>query len=306
MKLTRISVPLDYDYAGFYRLHLPSDARTHGFMTIATVRNMPWTKEFEINHEKHYVQLRIPGVTNPTAINKAFQDVIDAAIAQNQFDVLHGDHSEPYIVQGVDYALHIERFTAPLFGIATRGAHMTGYTRTLDGVVKIWVARRSPDLFTYPGKLDTTVAGGVKAQHTPFQCIVEESDEEAALSKNFVSENVRSVGVITYMTQSRQTGAVHPDVLFLFDLELPESIVPQPHDGEVSEFKLLTVEEIKSAMFNGEFKPNCNLVMLDFFIRHGIVTPDNEPDYVQIQTRLHRKLPIPISPKDCRIVHVLC
>jgi isopentenyldiphosphate isomerase len=291
-------VPHDYDYADFYRLLLPNDARTHGFMTADTVRKMPWSKEFEVKHEAHIVQLKLPKDAESSAIGHAFQEVIDAAIEGDHFEVLHGTHSEPYKVQGVGYPLHIERFTAPLFGIATRGAHMTGYTRSQAGEIKIWVARRSKHLFAYPGKLDTTVAGGVKAQHTPFQCIVEEADEEAALSKEFVTQNALSVGVITYMTKNKRSGAVHPDVLFNFDIKLPESLTPYPNDGEVSEFKLLTVEEIKVAMFNGEFKPNCTLVMIDFFIRHGIISPDNEPDYVQLQTRLHRKLPIPTSPRE--------
>ncbi|KIW03655.1 uncharacterized protein PV09_04977 [Verruconis gallopava] len=292
------NVAYDYDYADFYRLLLPNDTRTHGFMTQETVQKMPWTKDFKIDHEARFVRLNLPPSAGPAAVNKAFQEVIDAAVEGDKFEVLHGDHSEPYIVQGVDYPLHIERFTAPLFGIATRGAHMTAYTRTASGEIKIWVARRSPHLFTYPGKLDTTVAGGVKAHHTPFQCIVEESEEEAALERDLVSKTVRHVGVITYMTKSKRSGAVHPDVLFLFDIELPESVVPRPNDGEVSEFKLLTVDEIKEAMFAGEFKANCNLVMIDFFIRHGILTPENEQDYVQLQTRLHRKIPIPTSPRE--------
>jgi 8-oxo-dGTP pyrophosphatase MutT (NUDIX family) len=256
---------------------------------------MPWNENFIVNHQSRIVDLAITDST-PEAINKAFQDTIDAAITSDNFSALHGDHSEPYLVQGVFYPLHIERFTAPIFGIATRGAHMTGYTRSSSGELKIWVGRRSAHLFTYPGKLDTTVAGGVKAQHTPHQCIIEESEEEASLPKDFVSKHVRSVGVITYMTRNQRTGATRPDVLFVFDLEMPESLIPTPNDEEVSEFKLLSIEEVKAAMFGGEFKANCNLVMIDFFIRHGILTPENEPDYIELQQRLHRRLPIPTSP----------
>jgi isopentenyldiphosphate isomerase len=265
-------------------------------MTTETVDKMPWTSNFSIDHSANKVSLDLP-INTPATINQEFQTVIDAAIASNKFDVLHGDHSEPYLVQGVSYPLHLERFTAPLFGIATRGAHMTGYTRSAStGELKVWVARRSPHLFTYPNKLDTTVAGGVKAQHTPLQCIIEESEEEASLPRDFVSEAVKSVGVITYMTRSARTGSVHPDVLFVFDLEMPETLVPKPNDEEVSEFKLLTIDEVKEAMFAGEFKANCNLVMIDFFIRHGIITAENELDYVELQQRLHRRIPIPTSP----------
>lgn len=264
-------------------------------MTPKNVQNMPFTNHFHIDHEARTVSLDLPDNT-PEAINKEFQSVIDAAIISDRFSVLHGDHSEPYLVQGVDYMLHIERFSARLFGIATRGAHMTGYTKSASGEIKIWVARRSPHLFASPDKLDTTVAGGVKAQHTPLQCIIEESEEEASLSKEFVSKNVKATGVMTYMTRSQKSGAIGPDVIFVFDLEMPGDMKPYPNDEEVAEFKLLSIDEIKTAMFNGEFKPNCNLVMIDFFIRHGIITSDNEPSYVELQQRLHRRLPIPTSP----------
>lgn len=44
-------------------------------------------------------------------------------------------------------------------------------------------------------------------------------------------------------------------------------------------------------MAEGQFKPNCAMVLLDFFVRHAILTPDNEADYAEIVSRLHRKLP---------------
>jgi hypothetical protein len=34
-------------------------------------------------------------------------------------------------------------------------------------------------------------------------------------------------------------------------------------------------------------------VVLDFLIRHGIMTYESEMDYIQIASRLHRSLPFP-------------
>lgn len=34
-------------------------------------------------------------------------------------------------------------------------------------------------------------------------------------------------------------------------------------------------------------------VLIDFFIRHGILTPENEPDYIEIVARLHRRFEFP-------------
>jgi len=35
------------------------------------------------------------------------------------------------------------------------------------------------------------------------------------------------------------------------------------------------IVQIKSEMEAGTFKPNCALVILNFMIRHGIITPDS-------------------------------
>jgi hypothetical protein len=72
---------------------------------------------------------------------------------------------------------------------------------------------------------------------------------------------------------------------------------PSPGDDEVSEFTLHTVDEIMEQMLTQSYKPNCCLVMIDFFVRHGIITEENEPDYVELVTRLRRRLPIPVAPE---------
>ncbi|KAE9985745.1 hypothetical protein BLS_005711 [Venturia inaequalis] len=291
------NIPGDYKWPDLYKLMLPNDPRPHGLMLPDTVFKMPWTSEFKVDHGSRVVQLNdaSDGQNTSEICNAAFQKTIDAAITQDVFDIIHGTHSEPYKFLGSRFPLQVERFSAPLFGIATRGAHMTGYT-FVDGEMKIWIPRRSAHLFTYPNKLDTTVAGGVKAQHTPYQCIIEEADEEASLPKDYVRKNAKSVGVLTYMTLSKRSGLIHPDVLYLFDIELPADMIPTPQDDEVSEFNLMSIDEIKKAMANRDFKSNCNLVMIDFFIRHGILNSDEEPHYVEIQTKLHNSIPFPTAP----------
>jgi hypothetical protein len=55
------------------------------------------------------------------------------------------------------------------------------------------------------------------------------------------------------------------------------------------------VSAIKEALSRGEFKPNCAIIMIDFFVRHGILTPENEPDYLEIVARLHRRMEHPTA-----------
>ncbi|EFQ34301.1 NUDIX domain-containing protein [Colletotrichum graminicola] len=292
------NVPLDFDFDTLYKLMLPRDARPHGFMVPCTVERLPWTSDFRVDHDGRRVYLLDTtgkGDEDPgKACTAAFQRVVDAAIASESFPTLNKMHSEHFRIIGANHFVSIERFPAPLFGISSRGAHMTAFVRTGDEM-KIWVPRRSAHLFTFPGLLDTTVAGGVKAEDSPFDCIVAEATEEASLPVDFVKKNARAVGAVTYVSMNQQKGTFFPTVLYVYDLELPESIEPVPGDDEVSSFMLMSIPQVKSAMLEGQFKPNCVLVMLDFFIRHNIITSENNDEYLEIVTRLRRQLPIPTS-----------
>ncbi|ROT39033.1 nudix hydrolase [Sodiomyces alkalinus F11] len=306
------NVPQNFDFNQLYRLLLPADPRPHGFIIPATVSRLPWTDNFTVDHASRTVQLRPSPDTasDPSAwANAALQAVVDAIVAKSAHDPstfpsVRGYHSEPFRVIGANYPLSIERFPAPLFGIGSRGAHMTAFVR--DPAIpasndprnlKIWVARRSPHIFTYPGLLDTTVAGGVKASDEPSDCILAEAHEEASLPPDHVREHARAVGAVTYVQMNDAKGAFYPTVLYVYDIELPGNIVPTPMDDEVSEFLLMTVDEVTEAMLRREFKPNCVLVMLDFFIRHGILTQENSPEYLDLVTRLRRRLPVATAPE---------
>lgn len=269
-------------------------------MTAETVKRMPWTDQFHINHGLCEVSVvETPGEDASTTCNAAFSSLIDACIEKRTFDNIGGVHSEPISIPGAHYPVQLERFAAPVFGTANRGAHLTIYARTASGI-KIWVPRRSAHLRTYPGMLDSSVAGGVRAGESPLQNIVHEAAEEASVPEAVVRQGVRSTGVLTTMgitgRGAAQAGLVFPDVLYTFDLEVDEAFVARPRDDEVKEFYLLAVEEVKERLLGWEFKNNSAVVMIDFFIRHGIITPD-EPGYVEMVGRMHRKLPVPLSPR---------
>ena len=52
--------------------------------------------------------------------------------------------------------------------------------------------------------------------------------------------------------------------------------------GEVQEFVLLPVERVaEKVRETKEVKRNCNLVIIDFLVRHGLIPPD-DPDYLEI------------------------
>lgn len=305
-------MPVGWHYNDLYKLLLPNDTRAHGYLTADTVAKLPWTADFSIDHKDRIVRVAVTE-TQAERINAAFQAVVDGAISlgTSVFPNLTSHSEMVRIIGAREYPsttplqpepIRLERFAASLFGICSRGAHLTAYVRDANQPastgLRVWVARRDANLHTYGGMLDTTVAGGVKAEDTPRQCIVAESDEEAALPLPYVEKNIVPAGVVTYVSQSNKTVQVRPTVLYVYDLELEEGMRPEPKDGEVEEFYLMTVEEVTRAMMGGEFKPNCCLVMLDFFVRHGIITAENEKDYLDIVTGLRRKLPTPMTPHE--------
>ena len=76
---------------------------------------------------------------------------------------------------------------------------------------------------------------------------------------------------------------------YLYEIELSQNVISAIGDGEVEEILLLTLDEVKPALTNGEFKLNSAMTWLAFLIRHGFITPEDEPNLSEIWSRLHRK-----------------
>ncbi|KAG7287801.1 hypothetical protein NEMBOFW57_007316 [Staphylotrichum longicolle] len=226
---------------------------------------------------------------------------------ENQaFRLLKGWRNELWPVYGRNGELlySIERVAMGLFGNVRFGVHMSAFLRRSDGDsrydLRIWVPKRAHNKSTYPSMLDNTVAGGMMTNEDPFECIVREAAEEASLPEEYMRKHAKETGTVTYIyiTDERaggEPGWIYPECQWVYDLELPAdgSITPRPNDGEVDSFRLCTVEEIQEQMVQGLWKPNCAMVMLDFLVRHGILTPENEPYYDEILTRRRRFIPFP-------------
>ncbi|KAK3053615.1 hypothetical protein LTR09_005359 [Extremus antarcticus] len=227
--------------------------------------------------------------------------------ATDHFRVLRGWREELYPVYGPkgEVLFSLERSASPLFGIVTYGVHMTAYTYSKKGEgegekeMRIWVPRRAASKQTFGGMLDNTVAGGMASGESAFESLVREAQEEASLPEEVMRKNAKAVGTVTYFyirdpRAGGESRLLQPECEYVYDLQLADDVVPKPSDDEVAGFELKTVEEVKQAMRNGEFKPNCALVLLDFFIRHGILTAE-EPGYIEIVARLHRRLEFPTA-----------
>ncbi|KAK3322890.1 NUDIX hydrolase domain-like protein [Apodospora peruviana] len=267
---------------------------------------MPWTSNFEIvrSPRKEIHLLKPAGSENDNwqkACTQAIDDLLYLARDLNAFPRLGKPRDELFPIIGAQFDVAIERSAMSLFGIIGRGAHMTVYARTEEGDMKFWIPRRNANKSTYPNMLDQAVAGGVAAGETPFECIVREAGEEAALDEEFVRKNAVAAGTVMWFNVSDEKaggelGLMNPGVLYVYDLEVGADVVFEPVDGDIQSFELMSVGEVRDAMRNGEFKPACATVMMNFLIRHGFITAENEEDYVEIVSRLHRKLPFRTAP----------
>jgi 8-oxo-dGTP pyrophosphatase MutT (NUDIX family) len=224
--------------------------------------------------------------TRSAAVAPVMERLRDAGVVTGWRDELFPVNSR----YGEPPALLVERATASLLGIRAYGVHINGYvcqdTHKPFAPTHLWVARRSATKPTFPSALDHLVAGGLPANMDPGACAIKECEEEASVPVTLSSLNLVSAGCVTY--NSDYLGCCKRDVLFCYDLRLPEDFVPKPNDGEVESFALVPVDEAcRLVAETKEFKPNVALVLVDFFVRHGIVTPE-EPGYVELVKALRR------------------
>ncbi len=196
--------------------------------------------------------------------------------------LITGWRDEPYPVMrewGDPPLMQIERAACPALGVRAWGVHVNGYVRRGDELY-MWIAQRAADKPSYPGMLDNMVAGGQPIGIDLRANVIKEAAEEASIPVE-ISQHAVAVGMISYAHQGPD--GLKPDQMFCYDLELPDDFTPDNTDGEVEEFELWPIAQLAETVRDTfDFKFNCNLVIIDFLIRHGVLTPDNEPDYAAL------------------------
>jgi 8-oxo-dGTP pyrophosphatase MutT (NUDIX family) len=181
----------------------------------------------------------------------------------------------------------LDRGAVAFFGVRAYGVHLNGYVQDRGGPLQLWIGRRAADKKVAPNKLDNLVAGGIGYGHGLFETLAKEAREEADMPADFIAR-ARPVGAVSYRMETRE--GARDDVLFVYDLEVPRDFVPRNTDGEIAEFQLMAADEVIERVRDTEdFKFNVNLVIIDFALRHGLVTPD-ERDYLDLVTGLRRPL----------------
>jgi hypothetical protein len=184
----------------------------------------------------------------------------------------------------------LDRSAAVALGIRCFGVHLNGYVRRADGL-HLWVSRRAKDKEVAPGKLDNIVAGGQPAGLSLRDNLAKECGEEASLSPELAARAV-PVGLVRYCFATDK--GLKPDTLFCYDLEVPDDVIPTPNDDESEGFELWPVARVMRTLAEtDDFKFNVPLVILDFALRHGVLTPETCPEYTAIAAGLRQRFPLP-------------
>lgn len=207
--------------------------------------------------------------------SRALEAVSQSLLKAGKIKQIYGEVYPASVDDRTQPLFLLDRAVASYFGTRTYGQHLNGYVGE-DAQLQMWIGRRAKDRGFYPGKLDQLVAGGLPYGMSLQDNLRKECFEEAGIDAT-LADQARPVGSIT-CTYENERG-IKPETIYCYDLELPVDFRPQCQDGEVEEFILLPIDEVAAMVrASDEFKLNCNLVILDFLIRHGVLSAD-EPNF---------------------------
>ncbi|GIJ91261.1 hypothetical protein Asppvi_010226 [Aspergillus pseudoviridinutans] len=279
---------------------------TLGYIPNTLVQSITWPKDHWMI-DSAAISLINPPDNAASTRTRIIHDALNRMIETGYTNILKGWRNERFPVYGPggDVILEIERSASALFGIVTSGVQMLCYVKDAKDGIRLWIAKRSMQKQTYPGMLDCTAAGALSVGESPRSAMILEATEEASIGREVIESGMRYVGAISYFhmkessialgTDGVSTAVLLPEVEYLYELQLDEGVVPRPKDSEVEDFRLWNMDQVLDALGRGVFKPNSAVVVIDFFIRHGVISPETEPMYEEIIRRLHRRLPFPTA-----------
>lgn len=201
-------------------------------------------------------------------------------VEQGVISPLRGEHYPVGTGWGVPPLAQLDRAAVAVFGTESYGLHVNGFVRGADGGLSLWVATRARNRAIAPGQYDNMVAGGQPIGLSLADNLLKEAQEEAGLDAALV-RRATPVGALRYCLETPE--GLKRDRLFLYDLELPRDVVPVNTDGEVESFALRSLDWVaESVRETLNWKFNVTLVIIDFLIRHGYLTSENEQNYLEI------------------------
>ena len=227
-----------------------------------------WPHVFEVSDA--FVAMRVQPETAPA--RSAAMAEVTRELARD--GVIRGWRDEVVSIaerHGAPELLRVERAATRSFGFVAYAAHMNAFTR-IGGRTHVWIARRSADKAIDPGKLDNLVGGRIAAGMSVDETLRKEAWEEAGIPPALLGDlNCVSAVRVEYSVPE----GLHREILFVHDLWLPQDFKPTNQDGEVSEIRLMPVEEVMQEILSGAVTLDAGTVMIDGLLRLGAVLPED-------------------------------
>lgn len=248
---------------------------------------LPYKDVFEINENEVSLVKHLDTYDNRSA---AVEDVLKQLKIKNKFIALRGWRNECYNVRATYDSkplLKMDRSSTCLFGIKNYGINVNGYVRHPELGLCLWLQKRSEHKQRWAGYWDTVVGGGISTGQDVLGTVYKECEEEASIGADY-RKDIVSAGTVSVFYESEE--GIFPDVAFVFDLDLPLNFAPKNVDGEVDSFKLVPIRDCLKIIEDGRFNKTILSVVVDFCVRHSVITPHNNPYYLGIVEMLHLEI----------------
>ena len=155
----------------------------------------------------------------------------------------------------------VERGAVRVLGITTCAVHLVGLAP--DG--RMWVQKRSLNKPNDPGLWDTLMGGMVSAADSLPQALARETWEEAGLYVGALADVAHGGHVLFSRPSSEGGGAGYMvERIDWFSAVVPEGMAPVNQDGEVDEFALLPLADVRAQVAQGLFTLEAGLVIAGF------------------------------------------
>ena len=145
----------------------------------------------------------------------------------------------------------LERACVRSLGVATRAVHLNGYTP--DG--RMWLQQRAHNKANDPGMWDTLV-GGMIALEPLGEALRRETFEEAGLELAALRSLVRRhslrferpVEGEGWLSDGSPSTGWLSETIAVFDAIIPEGMTPENQDGEVAQFRCVSLGELEALL----------------------------------------------------------
>lgn len=281
--LTRIQACNLYDISEFTPFII--EGRRYGWLNRRMRQHLaPYQDVFDFSDDSISLNTELGSYAARTA---ALEAVNQNLIAQGEFPDWIDERYPVKTSYDAPAVMDMGRAAASSYGVRAFGTHVNGLVGG-GSELSVWIARRAENRLHSPGKLDHIAAGGLPMGLSPLENVVKECEEEAGIGDSLARQS-QFVREIRYCEAT--SCGLKQDTIFCYDLMLPETFEPVNRDGEVAGFELWPLVELAERIATTEdFKPNCNLVMIDLLIRKGGID-STHPDFQEIISALSPVFP---------------